>query len=55
MPPMLAAKVEWVWTQVEGVEEMGRSALREGGKVHAANCRRPMEIYELALANHRIP
>jgi hypothetical protein len=52
----LAAKVEWAWTHAEEMEEMGRAARREfeGKYTGAANYRRLMGIYELAMANHRV-
>src|SRR5882724_4502016 len=51
----LAAKVEWAWTQAEEMEEMGRAARREFEEKYtsAANYKRLMEIYEMAMANRR--
>jgi len=48
----LAAKVEWSWAHAEEMEEMGRAARREFEEKYtsAANYRRLMEIYEMAMA-----
>ncbi len=48
----LAAKVEWAWTHVEEMNEMGRSARREFEEKYTSeeNYKRLMEIYELAMA-----
>jgi glycosyltransferase involved in cell wall biosynthesis len=47
----LAAKVEWAWTHPNEMEGMGRAARREFEEKYtsAANCKRLMEIYELAM------
>jgi glycosyltransferase involved in cell wall biosynthesis len=48
----LAEKVEWAWTHPEEMAEMGRAARRESEEKYtgAANYKRLMEIYEMAMA-----
>jgi len=48
----LAAKVEWAWGHEKEMEEMGRAARREFEEKYtsAANYKRLMEIYEMAMA-----